>query len=51
MPPIDVGCSTEPTPFQVICSVRTPSGRRDSFGRSRQDKSLSDDRVGGEWIV
>ncbi len=35
----DVGCSTEPTPFQVICSARTPSGRRDSF--RRQNKSLS----------
>ena len=25
MPPVDVGSSTEPTPFQVVCSARTTS--------------------------
>jgi hypothetical protein len=25
MPPVDVGSSTEPTPFQVVCSARTAS--------------------------
>jgi hypothetical protein len=35
MPPVDVGCSTEPTPSQVICSARTPSGHLGSFGRCR----------------
>jgi hypothetical protein len=35
MPPVDVGSSTEPTPFQVICSA--PRAGRDSF--RRQDKA------------
>jgi hypothetical protein len=46
MPPVDVGSSTEPTLFQVICSTRTPTGL-DAFFAPMHSSTLDAARQSG----